>query len=342
MSIGRLWRDLRRSASAALLAASLAGATPAQAQTPEPPPARHTVPGADAPAFARALALWLDDDEATALPALAALAHEGNTAARLLLGLIDRSPTLQGPWLARLPRAQRLEVMRAPGGMSGRSWLAEIASDPIAAAWLALMRTDAGLATGAALAALGETRAAREALVVLAMRHHPDLGQDWHDWMDPELAFLIWPRAREAVRTQLERVLPAGHPHWLLVGQATAAWDIWLASSPAAAPFAAFCRAECPQSVAACQRAAHAALGSHVAALTLGSPVEALIAQTDFLASPRSRSSLLRRILLSVDARGRRARNDRATQTEACLGSRLAAEADRYRHIRNGQSGSDG
>lgn len=340
MSFGRVWRGLARLAGAAVLLAGLALAPPAAARSP----ARPTLPGADVPAFAEALAQWLADDEAAALPAFSALAHEGNTAARLLLGLIDKSPALQGPWLARQPRARRIELMRAPGGLSGRSWLAEIATDPIAAAWLALMRTDAGPATGAALAALGEARGAREALVVLAAREHPDLGAIWHDWMDPELAFLIWPRADAALRARIEALLPADHPHWLLVGRASdpAVWDGWLASSPAAAPFAALCATECPQTAAACRRAAHAAMGSHTAALTLGSPVEALVRQDDFLASPRGRSALLRRILLAVDARARPALIDRTARSDPCLGARLAAEAERYRHIRDGLSDTDG
>jgi hypothetical protein len=59
------------------------------------------------PSFQAALAMWLDGDDAAALPQLAALAADDNRAAQLLLGLIDMMPPLQGPCLAALPRAER-------------------------------------------------------------------------------------------------------------------------------------------------------------------------------------------------------------------------------------------
>jgi hypothetical protein len=295
------------------------------------------IAGATDPAFVAARAAWLADDEAAALAALAGLAQSGNAAARLLLGLIDRFPELQGPWLSKLPRADRLALMRIPGGLSGQSWLAS-ADTPLAAAWVELMRVEAGPETGATFAALGEARAARVALTMLAAREHPALRNDWYDWMDPELAFVVWPRASDALRARLDTAIAPDHPQRGLMGWPApeAGWSDWLAQSPVAAPFRALCAAECPDSQAACRSAAHAALGSQVAATTLGSPVEALIAQDEFLAAPRGRAAVLRRILLAADARGRPALIARATEADACLGNRLAAEADRYRTIRDG------
>lgn len=315
-----------------LAAAMVALALPALAGTGTP------IAGAADPAFLAARAAWLADDEAAALAALAGLAQSGNAAARVLLGLIDRFPELQGPWLSRLPRAERLALMRAPGGMSGRSWLGETARTPLAAAWLDLMRVEAGPETGAALAAMGEGRAARLALSMLAAREHPAVRDDWQDWMDPELAFVVWPRASDALRARLDAAIGPEHPQRALMGEAgpAAGWADWLAESPVAAPFRALCAAECPDSQPACRLAAHAALGSQVAAVTLGSPAESLIAQDEFLASPRGRAAVLRRILLAADARGRPALIARATDSDACLGARLAAEADRYRTIRDG------
>lgn len=318
---------LLRMASAVVLLA-----LPALAGTGTP------IAGATDPAFLAARAAWLADDEAAALAALAGLAQSGNAAARLLLGLIDRFPELQGPWLSRLPRDERLALMRAPGGMSGRSWLAEAQDVPLAAAWQTLLRVEAGPEAGAALAALGEPRAARLAVAMLAAREHPALRDDWQDWMDPELAFVVWPRASEPLRARLAAAIGPDHPQRGLMGEAgpAAGWADWLAQSPAAAPFRALCAAECPESQAACRLAAHAALGSQVAAVTLGSPVESLIAQDEFLAAPRGRAAVMRRILLAADARGRPALIARATETDACLGARLAAEADRYRMVRDG------
>ena len=77
--------------------------------------------GHDDPAFQRAVKAWLDDDDQTALPALATLAAEDNRAAQVLLGRIAIRP--MGPWLAGLERKERNALLRAPGGLSGTSWL---------------------------------------------------------------------------------------------------------------------------------------------------------------------------------------------------------------------------
>lgn len=303
--------------------------------------AQVALPGAMEAGFVQARAAWLADDEETALVALAGLARSGNRAAQVLLGVIEKAPELQGPWLSRQSRDARVALMRAPGGMSGRSWLTEAADQPLAAAWLELMRADSGPEVGAALAALGETRAARVALAALAAREHPDLRERWSDWMDPELAFVVWPRATDALRDRLVAAVGPDHPQRAMMGAPPpeGGWAAWLAGNPAAAPIRALCEAECPGSQPACRQAAHAALGSHIAALTLGSPVEALISQDEFLASARGRAAVLRRMLLAADARGRPALIARATETDACLGTRLVAEAERYRAVRSRPGG---
>lgn len=287
--------------------------------------------------IATAVALWLAEDEAAGLTALAGLARDGDDGARLLLALIDTTPALHGPWLARLARAERIALMRAPGGLSGRSWL-HLADLPLAAAWRSLLHIDAGPETGAAFAALGEARAAREALTVLAAREHPSLSSDWADWMDPELVWLVWPRADDDLRAQLAAMVPPDHPQRALMGETSApeALDAWLAASPAAAPLRGLCDRDCPDTAAACRRAAHAAIGSHSAVLTLGSPAETLIPADVFAASPRGRAMVLRRILLAADARGRRALIARTAEADACLGALLEAESERFRYRREG------
>ena len=126
------------------------------------------LPGQDAPRFQAALELWLADDEETALPEFAALAAEGNRAAQVLLARIDATPTLQGPWLQALPRAERNALMRAPGGLSGRSWMQAAAEDtPLAQLWLVQPTPEATGETALAFAALGEARAARDTLYAL-------------------------------------------------------------------------------------------------------------------------------------------------------------------------------
>jgi len=270
----------------------------------------------------------------------------------VLLGLIDKSPSLQGPWLSRLPRIRRLHLMRMPEGLSGRSWLGEARGHPLADNWLALLSVDADRGTAASLSSLGEARAAREAVLMLAARERLDLdlgvdvavGNGWPDWMETELIYVVWPRADDTLRAHLLTLVPDDHPQRALMGQPVSEADLaqWLQTSEVAAPLRAVCNSACPDTVSACLIAAYRALGSHNALLTLGSPAETLITTEDFLNSRRGRTTTLRRILLSADARGRRAQIIQARQTDSCLADLLVSESDRYRYIREGSEAVDG
>ncbi|MFN4099784.1 MAG: hypothetical protein ACK4GT_08405 [Pararhodobacter sp.] len=292
-----------------------------------------TLPGASAPAFTAALDDWLADDEAAALPALAALATGGNSAARLLLAQIDKMPALQGPYLAHLPRAQRVALMRAPGGMSGLSWLTQAAGLPLADAWLALRHPGAGPELIAAFAALDEPRAARETFVTLAAREVQALATLDPVTADPEFLYLLWRLGDEDRRATVRALVPDGHPQRRMIGDRVpeGALAHWLAESEVAEPLAALCRAICGDEVPVCLTTAYQALGSHEALLTLGTPAEVLIPQGDFLDSPRGQASVMRRVLMSVPMRGRRAMLARVTAQSECLGTALVAQNERFR-----------
>lgn len=305
---------------------------------PVPAVEQVAIPGADAPAFVQALALWLADDEEPALRDLAALAGQGNRAAQILLGLIDKSPPLQGPWLASVPRNERIALMRAPGGLSGQSWLAAAADHPLAANWLALLSVDAGLPVALRFSELGEARAAREALVVLAAREHPDLRDAPPGLLDPELTYLLWRTADDERRDLLLAHVPPDHPQRLMMGEGRddAMLGQWLAESPAAQAIALLCDARCPDSRATCLTGAYNALASHNAVVVLGSPAEVLIAQDAFLRSPRGQATVLRRMLQSTDARGRGAMISQMRAHDECLAAVLTEERTRYHYRRPG------
>jgi len=295
---------------------------------PEPPPLAH----AEDPAFRAALAAWLADDEETGLWGFADLALTGNTAARVLLGLIDTSPSLQGPYLTQLDRATRLAILRAPGGLSGRNWLGVETGVPLAAAWQTLLQVDATPAVIDQFTALGEARAAREATIILAARAHLDLTSREAAAFDPELLFVLWQSADAARRAALEALIPPGHPQLSMIGVRidARAVDMWLAESPAAAPLQHLCAVACPTEQATCRGAAYQALNSHTALLTMGSPAETLVSQADFLTSARGRASVLRRILLAGNMRGRLLMLDRLSQHSTCLTEALSAEHERH------------
>jgi hypothetical protein len=290
------------------------------------------LPGSEDPAFAQALVLWLADDEETALQDFASLAQAGNAAARIILGLIDKSPSLQGAYLAHLNRRDRIALLREPGGLSGRSWLARATDVPLVAAWGSIWDVSSGLEAIRAFRDLEEPRAAREAMVVLAAREHPNLNDLPPAEADTDLLFLLWRAADPERRAEIASLTPAAHPQRLLMGERIdpREIDIWLSSSEAAAPITALCQAVCPETGETCRGAAYRALNSHNALMTLGTPAEALVSQAEFLASPRGQSAVMRRILLATDIRGRRAMFAHLQEHSQCLAAALIAENQRY------------
>lgn len=88
------------------------------------------IDGSDDPQFRKAVKAWLDDDDPGSLPTLSKLATEGNTAARYLLGQIERTTHFgsETQFARTLDREQRIALFRSPGGLFGTSWI-EILKD---------------------------------------------------------------------------------------------------------------------------------------------------------------------------------------------------------------------
>lgn len=291
------------------------------------------IPGAEAPGFRAAVSAWLADDEAAALPALAALAAGGNAAAQMLLALIDKAPEHQGPWLAARTRDERIALMRAAGGLSGRSWMrtAAAAGVPLAGLWVELWSVEARTDIVLRFARAGEARAAREAGVVLAKRERRGFAAIAADpAFPPELQPFAWaewtagPAGAERAAAAFAALDP-GDPHRALWGAPpeAAALEAWLLAAEAARPVAAFCHELCPGSTAACARAAYGALGNPLALDTLGSPSETLIPAAEFAASPRGRAALARRIHLTGPGRVRMRLLAAAAEVDACFAAGL-------------------
>ncbi len=304
-----------------------------------PADAAGAIPGKDEPAFRQAMADWLADDEAAALPALGVLADEGNTAAQVLLALIDKSPDLQGPWLSARPRDERIEMMRAPGGLSGQSFMRPAAESlPMARLWVALWDMTATPELITAFAALGEQRAARESVLTLVAREQSGIATLADDPDYPQaLRYYIWrewlgqPDHLTGLSAEI-RNLPAGDPQRMLSGENVAPEDLanWLMTAPEALPVRALCEARCEETARSCALALTEALGGPVRVMALGSPVETLIPAGIFAESPRGQAALLRRALLGATARMRPTLLSRTAEADACLGEVMAAEAARY------------
>lgn len=307
------------------------------------------LPGQDDPRFQSALALWLDDDEATALPELAALAAGGNRAAQVLLAQIDLMSWLQGPWVAKLPRADRIALLRAPGGLSGRSWMRVAAEDtPLAQLWLVAATPEATAETALAFAAMGEYRAARTTLMALSHREYRNFAAMADDPnYPPDMRYLIWHQWAQdpAGRARAEAEITALHPgdpqpvHFDFRAIDPDAFDDWLANASLAAPLRASCAAACPASLRSCARAAFQLLSSYSGSdvvtsghggllVTLGSPSETLIAPELWNASPRGLAAVLRQPETRFP--GAEAILARVAATDACFAAAAVNEAARF------------
>ena len=113
-----------------------------------------------------AISLWLDDNDADALPMLSELASSGDADAQLLLGQIEAilPPGAGSEFMAGLSRRERIDLLRSPGGLSGKSWLRVRADegDTLAAALLASRLPDADMDVVRALLDAGEREAAEK------------------------------------------------------------------------------------------------------------------------------------------------------------------------------------
>ncbi|KIT15880.1 hypothetical protein [Jannaschia aquimarina] len=107
--------------------------------------------------FESAMETWLDGADRPALDAFASLAAEGDARAQLFLGQISSAAQYWPHEIASLPRKERIALMRAPGGLSGKSWT-DIAAeqDSRAAAFAQASRPATKAAGMIALLDLGE------------------------------------------------------------------------------------------------------------------------------------------------------------------------------------------
>jgi len=293
------------------------------------PAVADLVPGEDDPNYLAAVSLWLEDDEAAALPLLAELARSGNGAARVLIALIDKTPEFQGPWLSRLSRAERIALLRTPGGLSGRSWMRAVPKVPLAETWLELWTVNATAQTAMRFVDLGEERAARVALIFLAARQGRGFGQVADDpRYPPSLRFLIWQEWQRRgimgprIRSEISALHP-GDPQRVLMGQdiTDGALQDWLQTATVARPLASLCHSICPASAGSCARAGLAGLGGY-RRLTM------LFSDQVFIESARGQATLLRRVLLATG--NRPAQFKELSGIDACFAEAVKREYSRF------------
>ena len=150
--------------------------------------------------------------------------------------------------------------MRAPGGISGKSWMQAAAEDtPLARLWLERQQTTTTFETAMDFAAMGEQRAAAETLLAVAARQVRGFAAmaDDPDY-PPHLRHLVWsewaaePGGRARAEAEIAALMP-GDPQIVRFQDrpvTPAERDAWLAVAPLAEPLRATCAAACPASVA--------------------------------------------------------------------------------------------
>ncbi len=285
--------------------------------------------------FEAALVLWLDDDEETALPALAGLARGGNIAARVLLGMIDKRTALQGPWVSRLPKRARIDLLRTRGGLSGTSWLRQVGDLQAVRLWLEILDNTADIEAVMSFADMGEERLLRAGLIALEARQHTNFDMFQNDPRFPnEMRYLIWREWQKDGRILLlDRALSTlakGDPQRAIIQRdaQSGRTDNWLAGTKLAPSLRALCQRKCTSSLPSCFRAGYKAMGGYRRLATLGTPLASLIPEARFSSSQRGQASVLRRGLLYSFLTEDRLQP--ITEIDTCFADLLAQEGQKF------------
>jgi hypothetical protein len=161
--------------------------------------------------LAGAIDAWLADKDEIAMPLLARLARDGNNDARLLLGRIADRPGAFSPYMASLSRKERNRLLKAPGGISGVSWLGVISDEnEIAAAHIKAKDVKNGVPGIAELLELGEAGPSVTYLFrQLSMGNQTDLLELVDRERLPESTrFIVWEAAFEKIILHGDSVRP--------------------------------------------------------------------------------------------------------------------------------------
>ena len=282
--------------------------------------------------FQDALSVWLQDDESVSLPMLAELARGGNSAARLLLGHIDKTPALQGPWLTNLPRAARIALLRAEGGLSGRNWITVDADqNDMARLWTDLWQGGDDLSVARAFAAKGDGRAVIQTLLAHASRQQTPFSAQLvaEPWFPQGLIHMS---AGWGMDAALLARLPAGDPQRAMLGPEpdADARAQWLATAPEAAALRSACATQCPETETACRQALLTAFPVYQSLLGHGSPDAGLLSDARFAQSAKGQASLARRIMQTRAARLRQSHLTKVAAQDVCAADWLRSEYARY------------
>ena len=281
------------------------------------------ISGQGQPAFVEAVELWLNGSDLEALEALSTLAKSGNSAAQILLAQIASRGHMHGHVTADLPRKDRISLLRAPKGLSGKSWLAEAQNnEPLATALLQSREIGKKAAAIAALVEYGEPTAAM--LAARSMLFQGEAAQllDVLEGLDGKLpeeasVLLLWALYQNE-NSDSGRYVGSARVGTLVLGdELFQKYELaWTAASPLAlvedpdlraniirlsddvrswTPIRTFCEANCKDSRQICTAVGASAL-SAAGPFSLRSPAESLIPNDVYWSSARAEPDMVRQI----------------------------------------------
>ena len=281
------------------------------------------IAGSDTLEFTTAREMWLAGDDMQALEELAALSRKGNRAAQLLLASISVRGNMHAHVTSELDRTRRIELLRLPGGLSGKSWLTEAQKDePLATALLQAKQVGEKAAAIAALVELGEPQTALIAAQSLLFQGEADTLIEVLDGLDDKLpdeaeTLLIWvldfaASSANGRYTGSARPPPvrSGDDRFLVSELA------WVPPTPKGiledrdrrdevvrlsdevrswTPVRTYCERNCPASADTCTAVGVSLLRAS-GPFPMRSPLESLISDTTYWSSPRIEGDLARSI----------------------------------------------
>lgn len=274
--------------------------------------------GTEDAALQEAVALWLSDDDSQSLPALSALAAEGNQAARLLLSQIEHAVPGASAYALGLSREARMALFRSPQnrGPFHATWM-RVEADaglPLAQHFRKTRSVERSAESAAALAAAGEPRAAAFYRPAAPMALDADGMQQLFPRLHPRVAAAgaVLSRklqtqsvaATEAETKAAVDFLTIGLPyHPLDPGNPwySAVTD-WILDTAETQPIHRACARACPDSLGTCSVLLLGLTGGHAAATALSTPLENAIPQMSFLNSARAEGIAARRAAQALPA----------------------------------------
>lgn len=279
--------------------------------------------GVETPEFVESVEMWLDGKDEKALSHLAALSREGNVAAQILLASIARRSNMHMHVTSKLSRKERIELLRIPEGLSGKSWLIKAQeTEPLATALLQATRAREKGPAVSALIKYGEPLTgllvAQSMLLQGQAAELIEVLQGLDEHLPREaVVILLWALRQQSADENGQYVGSARHSSLFFDKQISQAEVLaWAGPSPmdyvenpdyfqsvrelteqvpSWTPMRDFCERNCPSTVPICTAVGVSELSS-AGPFAMRSPLESVISNERYWDSPRVEGDLARQI----------------------------------------------